>query len=249
MAPITLLDGRDLPEVQRKRGQLYLAAFCALGLCFQVTASNRPQSDGVLDGFFPLVGLLAVTTGALALLLLRRSRVTAAPHTWARTQPFRDLTSPHDRSRRASHGGWRVATVHLLRRDLAHSAFTLLFLIASFVEKRLVPVTRHILASSLSFLHSRAQRWCSERWFSDSGPIEDSDNAMENLASWRSTRLRRPAAVQTDVPNLSQTESEATKAPPEPAGPVPAPLPKRDPWSKALADFEERSERGTRRNR
>jgi hypothetical protein len=125
-----------------------------------------------------------------------------------------------------------VATVHLLCRDLAHSAFTLLLLIASFVEKRLVPVTRHIHGPSLSFLRSRAQRWCSEHWFPDSGPVEDSADAMENLASWRSTRLRRPAAVQIDVPKLSPSESEAAKSTPAPAGPVRAPRPKRDPGQK-----------------
>ena len=231
MPSLTLLDCRDLPEVRRRRGQLYLAAFCAVGLCFQATATTRTQSDGVLDGFFLLLGLLGVTTGSLALVLLRKSRVGVASGKWARTQPSR---------------GRRAATAHLLPRDLAHSAFRHLLLIASFVEKRLIPVMLHILASSLSFLHSRARRR-----FSDGGPVEESDETMENLAVWRSTRLRRPAAVQFDVPMVSPTKGEASRAPPRPAEPVATstPLPKHDPWSKMLEDFEERSKRGTRRNR
>jgi len=226
MASLTLLDRRDLPEVLHKRGQLYLAAFCALGLCFQTTASTRPQSDGVLDGFFLLVGLLAVTTGALAFLLLRKSRAAVVPGTWARTPLF-----PVRRAAAASRPPGHLPQL----------AVTSLLMIAFAVERRLIPVTRHLLSSSLSFFHSRARRW-----FLDSGPVEDPDETMESLASWRSTRLSRPSAVQPDLSKLSPNKGEATKAPPKPARPVPTPLPKHEPWSRVLADFEEQSKRRTK---
>jgi hypothetical protein len=233
MASLTLLDGRDLPEVLRKRGQLYLGTFCVLALFFLATAT-RPQSDGVLNEFRPLLGLLTVTTGALALLLLRRSRIRqyptlVAPGKWARTQHFR---------RR------RAVEAYLPRRNLAQLALKPTILLASVVERRLIPATLRVLSSSLSALYSRARRR-----LLDSRPAEDADETLESLASWRSMHLKRLPAVDVDLPKLSPPGGEAIKDPPKAARPDPRPVAKHDPWSKVLADFEAESERRPRSRR
>jgi hypothetical protein len=79
---LRLIDDSPEPAIRHRRGRLYVAAFCALGLSFYFEAARwQPQESGSLAMLLALA-LLASITAMVALLLLRQDR-GPSPHPYS----------------------------------------------------------------------------------------------------------------------------------------------------------------------